>query len=572
MDAGVLQLHVFPHQHTPRTPLRLTPPGTRIEPTLTAQSPVDSAAAVSVVIPTYFNRDLKQHSLRRSLEGLARSELVREIVLVVADDSAGRGADVDDLMPPGKTLTRVRCDPNQRARTRNLGAAAAQHDVLLFLDDDMLVRDWRSVDAVVSRLLTGGYDCALFPRRQYARFPLLYDEPRLSAAIDAWRIAPEGSDPKLIFDPVRDGCGYKTISFCFPGCFMAIRRPAFDLIGGFPEEFSGWGFEDSDFALRATAVLRVLNLFRAGEPLLHLDHPVSPYKSEEYQENLRRFTVSHDIADIDRMCDHIVSGADFASAGPRNSPRATYWAPWERLAETPELAWIAESDVNERLRANYDHTLQHRLEKSLKPLPEFAVLHGSRGAGTATESSDYDLLLVFRDGNVREFFVCGDKQGRRLELELSDSAKFENIAREPAWHPLYGPLELAKLAQGRLLYGDADDWREWSERQLTTAVTQGRLFWLLFALGMSFRPEKFGPLRDLFAKALSAVLANVDATRYARDLEELRNFDRRSLAEHLRTSLDEHLTDWRIDLWHNKRVFAFQVPEVWMALESLVQA
>ena len=51
----------------------------------------------------------------------------------------------------------------------------------------MLVKDWRVVDVILSRLLEGKYDAAMFPRRTYVRFPVLFDTPALDDLIQRWR-------------------------------------------------------------------------------------------------------------------------------------------------------------------------------------------------------------------------------------------------------------------------------------------------------------------------------------------------------------------------------------------------
>ncbi len=56
----------------------------------------------------------------------------------------------------------------------------------------------------------------------------------------------------------------------FAGGSLALRKPAYEAIGGHDEDFVGWGGEDVEFAER----LRPLKLFRGSfMPALHLWHP-----------------------------------------------------------------------------------------------------------------------------------------------------------------------------------------------------------------------------------------------------------------------------------------------------------
>ncbi len=569
MDAGVLQLHVFPHEPAPHRP-KLLAPGEVLSPTLTPDSPSDPSEPVSLIIPTFFNRSLKNGSLQYLLEGLAESKTVRQVVLVVPENSCEQ-EEQPVAVPAHVELTQVVCPPNRRALARNRGAAAAVHSLLLFLDDDMVPESWKTVDAIVSRLLTDAYDCALFPRRQYARYPLLHDREALERTIREWRSAatqrleiPESR----VFDPVRHGCAFKTMAFCFPGCFMLIRRAAYQLVGGFPEEFEGWGFEDSDFAMRATAVLRVLNLFRQGPPLLHIDHPVSPYKSEEYEQNFRRFQAAHTLSDVDRFCAQVIAGDDFGVGPQRAKNKSEHFAPLVRLVESAEVPVFGQEPTRREVFRHYEQILEHRFEKGFDAVPRHVVLHGSRSTGRGGKSSDYDVLFLFRGGTVREFFTCGS-QGTAVDLEFSDYAKFESIAQRPVFHPLFGPLELEKIACARVLHGDADEWAEWSRRQLSQAIANGLAYWLLCAAGIKLRHSKLAPLGIPLLAALRHVLIRLDGDAHRDDLARLEDFQPDGLKPYLRAKLDDAHPGWRDDVQHHRRVFAFQVPEVWSALRWL---
>ena len=111
------------------------------------------------------------------------------------------------------------------------------------------------------------------------RFPVLFDPPALDDLLQRWRAGCVG----MILLP-RPVCGGEQVSqlvFCFPGCFMIVRKSAFNRLGGFPEQYSGWGLRMRISRWRLSPKLKVLNLFTKAEPLLHIDHPVTPYKAEE---------------------------------------------------------------------------------------------------------------------------------------------------------------------------------------------------------------------------------------------------------------------------------------------------
>jgi glycosyltransferase involved in cell wall biosynthesis len=564
MDAGVLQQAVLPHDANQHRAMLLAK-GEKVIPTLTADLPIARSGAVSLVVPTFFNRSLKNGSLGHLLAGIERSRAVEEVVLVVADGAEDAEASPAPL-PGGKRLVFAACEPNRRSRSRNVGAEAASRDILLFLDDDMLPRDWRGIDVVVSAMIGGGFDCALFPRRNYARFPLLYRGDDLGRFIARWRAGEVGLDDPAFIDPVHQGSPYKMMTFCFPGCFTLIRREAYRRIGGFPSDYEGWGFEDAVFAMRAVTSLKVLNLFRKGEPLLHIDHPVSPYKTEEYQANLRRFNASYNPLDMDWLCRRIFSGEDFSGQRGDGPDASAYFEPLERVAEACHLPLVMDE-----VARNYRAVVQKRLELGCDPVPDTILLHGSRGNGTSAAGSDFDLLLLYRGGAFPEYFVCRREGAPRVEIEFSDFGRLEDIATRPVFHPLFGPFELAKVAQGLLLWGDADLWDGWSDWLLRTALQHGRIPWLLYAMSLRLQPEKVGALGERFLGALRVLLERVDAARYGEDLARLADARPGPLGAHVRAALDAEIPGWRADVAEGRRAFAFQVPELWTALRWVLE-
>ena len=60
-----------------------------------------------------------------------------------------------------KPIRFVESEPNQRALSRNIAAAKASGQFLLFLDDDMVVKDWRIADVILSQMIVGNYDAAM---------------------------------------------------------------------------------------------------------------------------------------------------------------------------------------------------------------------------------------------------------------------------------------------------------------------------------------------------------------------------------------------------------------------------
>ncbi|MFG2226732.1 glycosyltransferase [Streptomyces sp. NPDC048644] len=63
-----------------------------------------------------------------------------------------------------------------------------------------------------------------------------------------------------------------------PGGCIWLRNGLFRRIGGMDERFEGWGGEDQDFEWR---VDRYGTLDRHADPIVHLNHPRSPYRADD---------------------------------------------------------------------------------------------------------------------------------------------------------------------------------------------------------------------------------------------------------------------------------------------------
>jgi len=524
-----------------------------LKPTLTASNPLHHRARVTLIVPTYFNSDLKGGSLNHLLAGIAQSEVIREIVLVCSDHLGGSAGKMTPL-GDHQVLRMCQAEPAQRGGSRNVGAASATSEYLLFLDDDMLLKNWRCVDVTLSELVAGSYDCALFPRRQYARFPLLYDDASLATTIDHWRA---GTANGAVYDPLRSGTCDLPMLFCFPGCFMLVRRDAFHRLGGFDSSFRGWGFEDTEFGLRAMRQLRVLNLFHRAEPLLHIDHPVSPYKSEEHRLNYSKFFRSADAVDMHRFCRTVLLCPDLPREQARLLRPAIHSEVFKEVADggipldvTEIECWAAQ-------------VAQKRLHALLHPRPEFIVLHGSRATGRAKPDSDYDVLALYR-GTIQEFFVTRNEP--RVEVECADLDIFSCIAGQPWLVGLHGVMELAKVAQARLLWGRAADWKRWRARILKAAVRNGLLYWRVLTIGLRLHREKYGVMLARFLGSLNAVLVAAglpDASHQLFGIED------EAFIGETAAMIEVRLPKWRRQVARGETIFELQTPEVWSALHFL---
>ncbi len=211
--------------------------------------------------------------LSNLVEGLRRS-LRPPDELVVVDMS-------DDPMVLARTdfpstIVRFQTRGLPLARARNLAAAQARGDHLLFLD----------VDCIPTRNLAGLMDVALC-----GRDALVCAEVRYLAAGD---VSPGWSEDDLLnrgrLHPVRDfpeaGLREETNAGLFWSLAFGLRRDRFETLGGFDERFVGYGAEDTDFGFRARDAGLPL-LFMGGTGAFHQHHGVYDPPLQHFDDIVR---------------------------------------------------------------------------------------------------------------------------------------------------------------------------------------------------------------------------------------------------------------------------------------------
>ena len=207
------------------------------------------ARPVSVVIPTY----QAPVALGLAVAGLERQDWPRELLEVVVVDD---GSD-PPVEPPDSALDlRVVRQPRREfglARARNTGARSAAHDILVFLDGDViaeagLIRAHARWHHTVGDALTQGF-CA------YASAGgLSADRVRAHPGALGTLFDPRATDPPWLerhMARTGDLTSRRTDLFrAVTGHNFAISRALFDEAGGFDESFDRYGGEDTEFGYR----------------------------------------------------------------------------------------------------------------------------------------------------------------------------------------------------------------------------------------------------------------------------------------------------------------------------------
>jgi GT2 family glycosyltransferase len=182
-------------------------------------------------------------------------------VVVVADD----GSKPEHVQALRDGLPRFACPVRHvwhpdvgftAARARNLGAAAAGADYLVFLDGDCMpnpqfVRQHEQLasashfvngsrvllsEGLTRRVLAGDIDLARLDAPGWLRLRLAGDVNKLTHLLH-WPGAPFRVEERFRWKGIRS-------------CNFGLPWRDFEAVNGFDETFSGWGHEDADLVLR----------------------------------------------------------------------------------------------------------------------------------------------------------------------------------------------------------------------------------------------------------------------------------------------------------------------------------
>lgn len=171
------------------------------------------------------------------------------------------------------------------ARARNLGAAAALSagaDLLVFLD----------VDCIPGRRMLERYVAAATTDRHLLCGPVAYLPPRPAGGYQA-EVLEQQAEPHPARPAPPDGTTIESDEHTlFWSLSFAVTAPLWSAIGGFCEEYIGYGAEDTDFGQVAGAGDIGIR-WVGGASAFHQFHPVSDPPTEHLVDILRNSTIFH---------------------------------------------------------------------------------------------------------------------------------------------------------------------------------------------------------------------------------------------------------------------------------------
>lgn len=198
---------------------------------------------------------------------------------LVVEQSASR--EIEKLLPPWVRYIHTPLPQPDLAYCRawsfNVAAKHARGDVLVLHDNDMLLPERYAAEAL-SRIDQGAAFVDL------KRF-LFYLDREETAAIFRTGAVPKAASSSVIQN--------------LEGGSIVARRDAYEAIGGFDEQFIGWGGEDNEFFERAL-VFGGVNRF-AYMPILHLYHEPQPGKASQATAAITRYRELQEIEAAERI-------------------------------------------------------------------------------------------------------------------------------------------------------------------------------------------------------------------------------------------------------------------------------
>lgn len=201
----------------------------------------------------------RQAHLDRLVEGLMLSASPPD-ELIVIDMS-----DAHVRLPPVDFPVRIERLPGDAlplAAARNLAAALASGDILLFLDVDCIVSS-----AVCGRMqaVLAEHNAVVCPEVLYLPAGAVRPGPLSETDLKA------AGRPHPVRPFPREGESPEGNPGLFWSLAFAVRRSTFERIGGFDETYVGYGAEDTDLGFRIAREGLPL-LFAGGAPVFHQHH------------------------------------------------------------------------------------------------------------------------------------------------------------------------------------------------------------------------------------------------------------------------------------------------------------
>ena len=344
----------------------------------------------SVIVPYY----AQPRELARTLAALEGQTYPRELFeVVVVDDGSPRPLARPRSTPLDLKVARQEDLGFGLARARNTGARAAAHDVLLFLDADMLPEaGWLAAHArwhhAVPDAVTQGLRAHVSVDGVDAG--MIRNRPGTLKELFAGREVDPVPWFELYWARTDDLTSKRDDLFrAVAGANLGVRRGFYELVGGFDESFTQWGGEDTEFVYRAYT--RGGLLVPVREAFAWHQGPWEEGRAEKKQSRvLQRAKLAHLIAHPDfrtGLTGRIFTVPQYVvTIKGRDLPAERLLGAVERVLSGPM------HDLVVRLELAWRHSGQEWLERHLGPDPRVRVAP-SRSALEEFPASPFHVTL-----------------------------------------------------------------------------------------------------------------------------------------------------------------------------------
>lgn len=238
-----------------------------------------------VVISTKNNLSEKSFSLRFVIRSLL-NQAADDLNIIIADNGSK-----DDTSSQLKRIFGDKINiidtshvTGNLSASRNLAARCGTATMIFFIDDDMIPKHKGSIGKCIEIAQDVDFVCGAIRFWAPLTWPkfIRHDDPINKVISTLEQIS---SEPVSI-DRITGKNRMDNRSYI--ANFGIIRRPTFESVGGFDEEYTGWGYQDTDLMWRLCVSHASYDLFsRYGVEIFHLSHKVD--KGSNYLVNLKRF-------------------------------------------------------------------------------------------------------------------------------------------------------------------------------------------------------------------------------------------------------------------------------------------
>ncbi len=207
---------------------------------------------VSVIIPYY---QTPAETLDRTLAALERQTYPRDMFEVIIVDDGSE----PPLEQPRSTSLDVKVMRQERRgfgapRARNTGARAAAHNILLFLDSDVLTdADWMMSHARWHHAVSDALTCGLYTSvsaGDIAAETVRHWTGSLDELFSDCPCDPPRTETHLVRTNGLTSTADDLFRIVLSGN-LGVSRKFYEMVGGFNESFTRWGIEDTEFGYRA---------------------------------------------------------------------------------------------------------------------------------------------------------------------------------------------------------------------------------------------------------------------------------------------------------------------------------